>query len=72
MASYICLVNSVFCVYNTIHHMQNNVGDWLDALEMSEYESMFKREGFSNSDDMEHLKCLNEEELKAMGIKKRG
>ena len=52
--------------------MQRDVGEWLEVLEMEEYKELFKREGFDKEDDLENLKSLNEEELKAMGIVKRG
>ena len=39
---------------------------------MEEYEDLFKSKGYSTSEDVENLKGLEENDLRAMGIKKRG
>lgn len=49
-----------------------NVEAWLEELEMTEYIELFHGEGYRTSDDVENLKTLSEEDLRAMGISKRG
>ncbi len=45
---------------------------WLDSLELKEYAAIFHSEGYKSSEDMENLKELTIDQLKAMGIKKTG
>ena len=39
---------------------------------MSEYEGLFRAEGYETSEDIENLKGLTEKELRGIGIIKRG
>jgi len=48
------------------------VAAWLVSLELEEYTSVFQSEGYKSADDMEHLKELTVDHLKAMGIQKTG
>ena len=39
---------------------------------MEEYEELFRSKGYFSSEDVENLKGLKENDLRVMGIKKRG
>ena len=52
--------------------MQKDVRAWLKRLQLYEYTELFEREGYSTAEDIENLKDLGENDLKAMGISKRG
>lgn len=52
--------------------MQDSVEDWLHELEMEEYTELFHAEGYETKEDVENLKDLTSDELKAIGIRKRG
>lgn len=52
--------------------MQGSVEAWLASLELKEYAAIFHSEGYKSSEDMENLKELTIDQLKAMGIKKTG
>ena len=45
---------------------------WLESLELEEYTCVFHSEGYKSAEDMEHLKELTVDQLKAMGIQKTG
>lgn len=45
---------------------------WLSRLQLSEYTELFEREGYSTAEDIENLKDLEESDLRAMGVSKRG
>lgn len=45
---------------------------WLIDLELSEYAELFHREGYREAEDIINLKELDEQQLKDMGICKRG
>ena len=52
--------------------LQDSVEDWLHELEMEEYTELFHAEGYETKEDVENLKDLTSDELKAIGIRKRG
>ena len=52
--------------------LQDSVEDWLRELEMEEYTELFHAEGYETKEDVENLKDLTSDELKAIGIRKRG
>ena len=52
--------------------LQDSVEDWLCELEMEEYTELFHAEGYETKEDVENLKDLTSDELKAIGIRKRG
>lgn len=52
--------------------MQKDVRAWLKRLQLHEYTELFEREGYSTADDIENLKDLKENDLRAMGVSKRG
>jgi hypothetical protein len=37
-----------------------------------EYTDLFERQGYSTAEDIENLKDLKEDDLRAMGVSKRG
>jgi hypothetical protein len=41
-------------------------------LELSQYTDLFKNNGYDHGDDIKNLNELNEDDLKAMGVSKRG
>ena len=45
---------------------------WLQSLELEEYAQVFQDEGFERMEDIPNLKQLDEQQLKKMGIIKRG
>ena len=52
--------------------IQEDVRTWLKRLQLYEYSELFEQEGYSTGADIENLKDLQENDLKAMGISKRG
>ena len=52
--------------------LQDSVEGWLHELEMEEYTELFHAEGYETKEDVENLKDLTSDELKAIGIRKRG
>ena len=52
--------------------LQESVRDWLHELEMEEYTELFHAEGYETKEDIENLKDVTTDELKAIGIHKRG
>ena len=52
--------------------MQKDVRAWLKRLQLYEYTELFEQEGYSTADDIENLKDLKENDLRAMGVSKRG
>ena len=58
--------------YNRVYLIQDSVKEWLEALDLSEYTEVFHKEGYKNGDDMVNLKGLDEAQLKAIGITKKG
>ena len=46
--------------------------EWLNRLELSQYTDLFKHNGYEDGDDIQNLKKLKVDDLKAMGITKRG
>ena len=52
--------------------IQEDVRAWLKRLQLYEYSELFEREGYSTDDDIENLKDLQENDLRTMGISKRG
>ena len=51
---------------------QQNVDEWLKTLKMDEYIDIFHSAGYKTGEDVENLKELNKNELKKIGIHKRG
>ena len=51
---------------------QRSVEEWLRRLELDEYTNLFHAEGYRTEEDVENLKDLTSEELKAIGVHKRG
>ena len=51
---------------------QENVREWLVSLELDEYTESFEAEGYSTKEDVKNLKDLTSEEMKAIGVHKRG
>ena len=45
---------------------------WLERLQLCEYTELFEQEGYSTFEDIENLKDLEESDLRAMGVSKRG
>ncbi len=45
---------------------------WLKDLELSEYTELFHSEGYNTGEDVINLKDLDEEQLRAMGVTKKG
>ena len=52
--------------------MQADVEELLKRLEIPEYTELFHLEGYKTGDDIENLKDLQDEDLRALGISKRG
>lgn len=52
--------------------LKANVEQWLERLEISEYTPLFHQQGYKTEEDIENLKDLKDEDLKAIGISKRG
>ena len=44
----------------------------MESLKLKEYEQLFELEGYFSDEDVENLKELTEENLRDMGITKRG
>jgi len=51
---------------------QRSVEEWLGRLELEEYTELFHAEGYKTEEDVENLKDLTSDELRAIGIHKRG
>lgn len=51
---------------------QENVPEWLESLNLKEYKELFELEGYFSGEDVENLKGLTKENLRDMGITKRG
>jgi hypothetical protein len=49
--------------------LQKSIDEWLEYHELGQYSELFKREGY---EDLSHMKDLKADQLKNMGIKKRG
>lgn len=49
-----------------------DVDEWLERLEIPEYAEIFHKEGYRTGEDIENLKDLKEQDLRAMGVSKRG
>lgn len=45
---------------------------WLNRLEMPEYIETFHHHGYEFGKDIENIKKITEDDLKAMGIRKKG
>ena len=52
--------------------LQFDVREWLRSLELEEYSYLLQQEGYESSADITGLKSLTENQLKAMGVTKRG
>lgn len=52
--------------------LQTTVKEWLTDLKLSEYTELFYREGYRGGIDIANLKKLDEDQMKGMGITKRG
>ena len=52
--------------------LQINVKEWLRYLDLEEYVELFQQEGYKWECDMGNMKNLDEAQLKAMGINKKG
>ena len=52
--------------------LQINVDEWLKFIELGEYAPLFHREGYKWQQDFANMKDLNVQQLKDMGITKRG
>lgn len=69
-------VEMVFCTLFSLTHLvlfpQQSVEAWLVGLELEEYTQLFHAEGYKTEEDVENLKGLTSDELKAIGIHKRG
>ena len=46
--------------------------EWLQTLDMKEYEKVFHSAGYETGEDVENLKEIDDRELKRMGIKTMG
>jgi hypothetical protein len=52
--------------------LQRDVDEWLEYHELGQYSELFRKEGYKWSRDLANMKELKAEQLKDMGIKKRG
>ena len=46
--------------------------EWLEYLQLEEYTEIFHQEGYKFDSDLENMKALDERQLRAIGVKKRG
>ena len=52
--------------------LKDNVAVWLKGLHLEAYERVFASAGYRNKDDLESLKPLKSDDLKKLGITKKG
>lgn len=52
--------------------MQRNVSEWLKYYELEQYSELFRHEGYKWQKDLANMKDVKADQLKAMGVKKRG
>ena len=48
------------------------MNEWLQYYELGQYSELFRREGYKWDKDFANMKALNMDQLKRMGVKKRG
>ena len=61
------------CVsFSSTLHLQKDVKDFLQPLELCQYLDLFKREGYYFPGDLPGLIVLSKDDLKKFGITKRG
>ena len=48
------------------------MGSWLNSLEMQGYEKLFVAAGYKSKGDLESLKGLKVDDLKKLGVLKKG
>ena len=51
---------------------KDDVSVWLKCLHLEAYEALFASAGYRNKDDLESLKLLKSDDLKKLGITKKG
>ena len=56
----------------TFHSLQKDISDFLESVHLDEYLPVFKAEGYSMAEDVENMIGLSKEDLRKMGVAKRG
>ncbi len=65
--------NFALCgILSYLIYLQTDIATWLAKLELGHYKDKFHAAGYEMEGDMENLKRLDEQQLRNMGISKRG
>ena len=53
-------------------HLQDSIAQFLEGVHLEEYLPQFNNEGYSTHEDIEHMIGMTRDDLRNMGITKRG